>query len=107
MDSSMKQAYEAAQAKLTDKDGNPTPHYEAYMRFEDEYKSKVKIRDKAYASALSDPMKFQHWPIEGRAYQDDADKALDRWVGLGFKSEIENAIAALAAQGNDVHVKAD
>jgi hypothetical protein len=104
---SMKQAYEAAQAKLMDKDGNPTPHYQAYVRFEDEYKSKVKVRDEAYASAFSDPMKLQHWPIEGRTYQNDADKAMDRWVSLGFKLEIENAIATLAAQGNDAQVKAD
>lgn len=107
MDSSMKQVYEAAQAKLTDKDGNPTPHYQAYRRLEDEYKSKVEARDKAYAAAFTDPMKFQHWPIEGRTYQNDVDKAMDRWVGLGFKLEIENAIATLAAQGNDTYVEAD
>lgn len=107
MASSVKQAYEAAHAKLTDKDGNPTQHYLIYMRFEEEYRSKVKARDEAYAKALSDPTKLQLWPIEGRTYQEDIDKAMDRWVGLGFKSEIENAIATLKAQGNDTHVIAD
>jgi hypothetical protein len=97
----MKKAYEDARAKLMDKDGNVTPHYEAYMRFEDEYKSKVKKWTQAYAAAYTDPMRLQNWPIEGRSYHEDADEAMDRWVGLGFKPEIEKAIATLAAQGID------
>jgi hypothetical protein len=101
LNQAMQQAYAAAQAKLMDKDGNPTPHYEAYMRFEDEYKSKVKAWHRAYAAAFTDPMKLQSWPIEGTTYQDDADEAMDRWVGFGFKLEVENAIATLAAQGTD------
>ncbi|HEX4963549.1 MAG TPA: hypothetical protein VF173_22155 [Thermoanaerobaculia bacterium] len=97
----MKQAYENAQAKLMDKDGNPTPHYQAYMQYEDDYKSKVKAWHKAYAGAFTDPMKLQSWPIEGTSYQDDADEAMDRWQSFGFKHEIENAIDTLAAQGTD------
>jgi hypothetical protein len=101
LSNAMKQAYQAAAAKLMDKDGNPTPHYEAYMRYEAEYKSKVKAWNRAYASAYTDPMRLQNWPIDGRAYHDDADEAMDNWVGLGFKQEIETAIATLAAQGVD------
>lgn len=97
----MKKAYEAAKAKLMDKDDNPTPHYQAYMQYEDAYKSKVKAWHKAYANAFTDPMKLQNWPIDGVLYQDDADEAMDRWVSLGFKQEIENALATLAAQGTD------
>ena len=97
----MKKAYEQATAKLMDKDGNPTPHYQAYMNYQDEYKSKMRSWQRAYAAAFSDPMKLQHWPLEGRGYHDDADEAMDRWTGLGFKNEIENAIATLAAQGTD------
>ena len=97
----MKKAYEAASGKLMDKDGNPTPHYEAYMRYEDEYKSKVKAWTRAYAAAFTDPMRLQNWPLEGRSYHEDADEAMDRWVGLGFKQEIETALATLAAQGID------
>jgi len=97
----MKKAYDAAQAKLVDKDGNPTPHYQSYMQFEDAYKSKVKQWNRAYAAAFTDPMKLQAWPTEGRMYHDDADEAMDRWVSLGFKLEIEQAIATLAAQGTD------
>lgn len=100
-------SYEAAKAKLTDKDGNPTPNYQTFMRLEDEYMSKVEARDKAYASALNDPIKLQRWPIEGRTYQYDVDKAMDRWISLGFKLEIENAIAILKAQGEENIVKAD
>jgi len=101
LNDALKKAYDDAQAKLMDQDGNPTPHYQAYMQYEDEYKSKVKAWHKAYASAFTDPMKLQNWPIDGVLYQDDADEAMDRWVGLGHKEEIENAIATLAAQGTD------
>lgn len=97
----MKKAFEDAKAKMMDKDGNTTPHYEAYMRYEDEYKSKVKAWNRAYAAAFTDPMKFQRWPIEGKLYHDDVDEAMDRWASFGFKQEIENAIATLAAQGTD------
>jgi hypothetical protein len=101
LNSAMQQTYEAAQAKVMGQDGNPTPHCQAYMRFEDEYKSKVKARDEAYAAACSDPMRLQNWPIVGRTYADDVDKAMDRWVSLGFKNEIENAIATLASLNTD------
>jgi len=97
----LKQSYADATAVLMDKDGNVTPHYQAYMQFEDDYKSKVKARNKAYAAAYTDPMKLQHWPIDGTSYQDDVDEAWDRWMGLGFKIEIEKAIDTLAAQGTD------
>jgi hypothetical protein len=96
-----KLAYADAIAKLMDKDGNVTPPFEAYMRYEHVYKSKVKARDKAYSAALTDPMKLQQWPRDGVPYQDDIDEALDRWMGLGFKLEIEKAINTLAAQGTD------
>lgn len=97
----LKAAYEAATAKLMDKDGNPTPHYEAYMRYEDEWKSKVRARNKAYAAAFTDPMKLQQWPSDGVLYQEDVDEAWNRWMGLGHKVEIEKAIDTLAAQGTD------
>lgn len=97
----IKVAFEQAKSKLMDKDGNPTPHYEAYMRFEDEYKSKVKASNRAYANAFTDPAKLQMWPIEGKLYQDDIETAWDRWIGFGFKIEVEDALATLAAQGTD------
>ena len=46
-------------------------------------------------------MKLQTWPIDGASYQDDADEAMNRWMSLGFKEEIENALATLAAQGTN------
>jgi len=101
LNDTMKQAYADATAKLQDKDGNVTPHYQAYMQYEDEYKSKVKARNKAYADAFTDPMKLQAWPINGVPYQDDVEEAWNRWTGLGFKEEIEKAIDTLAAQGID------
>ena len=97
----LKAAYEAAKAKLMDADGNPTPHYQKYMEYEDDYKSKVRAWHKAYAAAFTDPMKLQSWPIQGVDYADDANSAWDKWQSFGFKTEIENAIATLAAQGTD------
>jgi hypothetical protein len=97
----MKAAYDAATAKLMDKDGNPTPHYQAYMQYQDAYNSKVRAWNRAYANAITDPMKLQNWPIDGTLYQDDADQAMSRWEGLGFKNEIEQALDTLAAQGID------
>jgi hypothetical protein len=97
----LKAAYKAATDKLMDADGNPTPHYQAYMKYEDEWKSKVRARNKAYAAAFTDPMKLQQWPSDGVLYQEDVDEAWNRWMGLGFKVEIEKAIDTLAAQGTD------
>ncbi len=97
----LQKALDAARAKLMDKDGNPTPHYQAYMQYEDDYKSKVRAWHKAYAAAFTDPMKLQNWPIDGVSYHDDADEAMNRWIGFGFREEIENALATLAAQGTD------
>jgi len=97
----MKQAYENASAKLMDKDGNVTPHYQAYDLYQEEYNSKRRALDKAYSAAFTDPMKLQRWPQEGVLYQDDVDRAWDRWMGFGFKEEIEKALNTLAAQGTD------
>jgi hypothetical protein len=97
----LKKAYADATAILMDKDGNPTAHYQAYMQYEDAYKSKVQSWHRAYANAVSDPMKLQSWPIDGASYQKDTDEALDRWNAFGFKQEIEKTIATLSAQGAD------
>lgn len=97
----IKKSLAEAQAKLMDTDGNTTVHYQQYLQYEEKWKTKVKAWHRAYASALSDPLKLQTWPTDGVAYQDDADEAMDQWVGLGFKEEIDNAIAVLAAQGTD------
>lgn len=97
----MNKDYDDALAKLVDKDGNPTPHYKAYMQYEEGWNSKVAARQKAYASARTDPMKLQAWPIDGVIYHDEVNQAFDRWTALGYKQEIENAIAILKAQGTD------
>ena len=81
----LKAAYEAAKAKLMDADGNPTPHYQKYMEYEDDYKSKVRAWHKAYAAAFTDPMKLQSWPIQGVDYADDANSAWDKWQSSGSR----------------------
>jgi hypothetical protein len=97
----MQEAYEKAKAKLMDKDGNVTPHYEAYLRYQDEWRTKIKAWQRAYAASSGDPMKLNTWPNEGKLYHDEADEAWDRWMAFGFKQEIEEAMNALAAQGID------
>src|SRR5262249_12563611 len=101
LNDAIKQALADAQAKLMDKDGNATPHYEAYMQYEDAYRSKVRSKNKAYAACFTDPMKLAQWPQVGVEYQDEVEEALDRWTALGFKQEIEKALNTLAAQGTD------
>jgi hypothetical protein len=101
LNDAMKQAYADATAKLMDKDGNVMPHYQAYMDRQDAWSQKIKARNRAYSAAMTDPMKLQQWPQDGVPYQDDVDQAWDRWMSLGFKVEIENAISILAAQGTD------
>lgn len=97
----IKAIYADSAAKVIDKDGNATPHFEAYMQYEDVYKSKVEARDKAYSAASTDPMKLQQWPVDGVSYSNEVDKAWDKWIVRGFKVEIEKAITTLAAQGTD------
>jgi hypothetical protein len=97
----LKKSVDKAHAVLMDKDGNSTPHYEKYLEYRDGYQTAVRTRDKQYANALSDPLKLQSWPMQGKTYQDDVDFAWDQWQSFGFKQEIEEAIAVLASQGID------
>ena len=97
----LKKAYDDAKALLVDADDNPTKHYESYMERQEDYHDKVKEWHRAYSNAFADPMKLQNWPSEGKSYEDDANDAMDKWIALGHKEEIDKAIATLAAQGTD------
>ncbi|GAA3925259.1 hypothetical protein GO495_03905 [Chitinophaga oryziterrae] len=97
----MKKSVDKAHAVLMDANGDSTPHYEKYVESRDKYQTAVRTRDKQYANALSDPMKLQMWPMQGKTYQDDVDFAWDQWQSFGFKQEIDEAIAILASQGID------
>ena len=94
-------ALDAEKAKLVDKNGDATPHYIAYKKYENEWRGKVRSWHKAYADAFTNPMKLQSWPDDGAAYEDEANEAMDTWIAMGYKEEIENAINTLAAQGTD------
>ena len=100
----IKKSVEDAKAVLTDKDGNSTPKFEQYVRYRDEYNSKVKAYQRAYAGAMSDPMQFQMFPIVGKLFQDDITFALETWTGMGNKHEIDLAMKTLQAQGIDPSV---
>jgi len=90
-----------AQAKLVDKDGNPTPMYSSYNQYRDAYNDKVKAMNRAYGDALSDPTALHRWPIDGKLYSDDVNKAWNEWQGFGHKIEVETALNLLGAQGQD------
>lgn len=98
----LRQADADAVAKLMDNDGNLTPHFQVYIQYEDTYQSKVEARNMAYSAACTNPMQLQQWPQDGVVYQADIDAAWERWMGLGFKLEIETALDTLAAQGADL-----
>ncbi|MVM40312.1 hypothetical protein GO730_26115 [Spirosoma sp. HMF3257] len=98
---SIKATIEKAKSVLSDKDGNTTPKFDQYLRYRDEYQSKVKAYQRAFAGSLSDPMQFQMFPIQGRLYEDDVNFAREQWVGLGHVGEIEEALKTLSGQGID------
>ncbi|WP_024479438.1 hypothetical protein [Cellulophaga baltica] len=97
----MKAALEKAKAVLMTPEGDSTLHYEKYVEYREEYQDSVRTRNKQYANALSDPLKLQMWPIQGKGYQDDVEFAWDRWQSMGFKQEIDAATAIMASQGID------
>ena len=97
----MKKALEKAKGELMTPEGDPTPHYEKYMQYREEYNEVVQTRNRQYANALTDPMKLQMWPVQGKMYQDDVNFAWDKWQSFGHKQKIEQAIAVMSSQGID------
>ncbi|GAA4601068.1 hypothetical protein BJY16_003749 [Actinoplanes octamycinicus] len=97
----LKAAYDKARAFLMDADDNPTAKYQKYLDYREKYRTAVKAYNRAYSAALTDPKKLGRFPQEGKLYQDDVDSAFDEWQGFGAKSEVEKALATLAAQGTD------
>lgn len=97
----MKMAVKKANATMMTPEGDTTVHFEKYLQYRDAYQEAVRTRDKQYANALTDPMKLQMWPIQGKSYQDDVAFAWDQWQSFGFKQEIEEATAVLSSQGID------
>lgn len=97
----IKAALARAEKLMVDEEGNDTQKYEKYNQYRDEYYDAVRERDRQYANALSDPLKFNLWPMQGKIYQDDVDYAWDKWQSRGAKQEIEEAMALLSAQGID------
>jgi hypothetical protein len=97
----LKAAYDKARAFLMDADENPTAKYQKYMDYRDKYRTAVKAYNRTYSAALTDPRKLGRFPNEGKIFQDDVDSAFDEWQGFGAKSEVERALATLAAQGTD------
>lgn len=101
LNSNMQKSIAAAQAVLIDANGNPTPHYTAYLNYQSLYQEAVEDLDGQYADAMTDPNKLAMWPIQGKIPQEKVNQAMETWAGLGFKSEIETALDTLNAQGMD------
>jgi hypothetical protein len=97
----LKAAYDKARAFLMDADDNPTPKYQKYLEYQAKYRTAVKAYNRAYSAALTDPKKLAMFPNDGKVYQDDVDSAFDEWQAFGARSEIQNAMSTLAAQGTD------
>jgi hypothetical protein len=102
LNQSMQKSIAAAQAVLIDPTtGNPTPHYNQYLNYQQQYFNAVQNLDGQYANAISDPNGMAMWPITGKIPQERVNTAMEDWVGLGFKNEIETAQDTLNAQGMD------
>ena len=97
----LRAAYDKARAFLMDAEDNPTSKYQKYLDYREKYRTAVKAYNRAYSAALTDPKKLARFPNEGKIYQDDVDSGFDAWQAFGAKSEVEKAMATLAAQGTD------
>jgi hypothetical protein len=86
-----------ARALLSDGNGNPTPQYQAYLSYQNEYNDKLSAYNAAYERAKSSPLMFQRWPIAGKEYSDAVNDAMNKWIVLGHKYDIENALSLLKA----------
>jgi|GEM_PF-727069 len=102
LNASMEKSIKDAQAVLIDPTtGDPTPHYNKYLDYQQKYFSAVQSLNGQYANAIADPNAMAMWPITGKIPQEQVNTAMENWVGLGYKTEIETAQDTLNAQGMD------
>jgi len=102
LNASVEASIKAAQAVLIDPaTGNPTPHYTQYLDYQQKYFNAVQSLNGQYANAIADPNGMAMWPITGKIPQEQVNTAMENWVGLGYKTEIETAQDTLNAQGMD------
>ncbi len=102
LNSDLQKSIAAAKAVLVDPStGSPTPHYNAYLYYQQKYYDAQQNLNGQYANAIEDPNAFAMWPINGKIPQEKVNSALESWSGLGYKSEIETALDTLNAQGMD------
>ena len=88
-------AISKARSLLRDAHGNPTLEYTAYLRHQSEYNEKIHSYNAAQQSARASPLQLQRWPIVGKEYSDAVNDALRKWIALGYKQEVENALNVL------------
>ena len=102
LNDNQQEGFDEARSLLSDKEGNPTVKYQAYLKYEHEYKNKVQALNLAYEEAKSSPGKFQAWPIIGKQYSDDVNDGMTKWVVLGYKNQIESAFNLLKSGGFNI-----
>jgi hypothetical protein len=83
---------------LVDAEGEPTPLYRRYLRYQQEYRKALRARDQARTRARRNPVALQNWPIVGRSYQEAIDSALDRWLTLGQKDRVERVLGMMRSR---------
>jgi hypothetical protein len=92
----MEDEYRRALSLLRDAAGRPTAKYESYLDHQARYAQKVQVRNDALAKARRNPYELQNWPIAGRRYQEDIEAAETQWSILGFRAEVDKALAVIA-----------
>ena len=92
----MQEEYRQALALLRDPTGRPSAKYAAYLDHQARYEQKVRARDDAYRKARRNPFELQNWPVNGRHFQQEVDAAQDQWSALGFRAEVDRALAVVA-----------
>ncbi len=91
--------YDNAKSILVDKDGNPTQAYKNYLVYQKQWQDKNDAYQNAMMQARASPLSYQNWPIEGTKYSGDIEMAMNNWVALGSKNEIESALNLLKQSG--------
>ena len=81
--------------------GNPSPQYEAYLKFAKLVTEKERAMNEAKQMASQDFNRMRNWPITGKTFNDELQQAKNQWIVLGHKNEIEQAINVLKATGQD------
>ena len=86
------ETYQRALSTLFDAQSRPTPAYKSYLRCKQAYDAEVSARDDLRSAARHEPMALQNLPVMSRRLGDAIDAAMNQWLTIGYKNEIEAAL---------------